>query len=77
MANFSHMFVPIFKMTKHVFRLHLSPKFKVNEHSMGLSKRVAEFQNSNIEEILKRGKNRHCHLDECHENNPNDGVSGK
>ena len=64
-------------MAKHVFRLHLSPKFKVNDQTMGFSKRVAEFQSSNIEEILKRDKNMHCHLDECHENIPNDGVSGK
>ena len=58
-------------------RIYTSPKFKVNENSLGLPKIVAEFQRSNIEEIINSRLNDSCHLDECNESNDGDESNGK
>ena len=49
------------------FRLHASPKYKVNENYIGLPRIVTEFQRSNIEEIINSRLDSSCHLEECHE----------
>ena len=49
-------------------RLYSSPKFKVNENSLGLPKHIADFQRSIIEDIINSRLDQSCHLEECKEN---------
>ena len=62
---------------EYIFRLYTSPKYKVNDHNVGLPKRIVEFQRSNIDEITNNRLNNCCHLDECNEANQNDEANGK